>query len=377
MRNWLTPLASLALAEILAGLTLRLNVDLLVQYSVLLVVTPGLMDLRGDVYGAMGYRLTKALHLGLTQPRFRTRYNLVNVATAYVVSTVASIILCVIGYTLSLLSRLGSPDPLSLLFLALSSTIIVFMVLTPITTMAIIYLFNRGRDPSSFVAAIVTGIGDFATPFVLITTAYLHGAFPWVVKLLVVALLTSICIILTIYVSRRGGLKDLVENLYSSIIASTGSSMGGFILASRTSFISENPELLGVIPAFNAVIGASMGYLGSVLNIDIHIGYEKPYLAFRGRALIGFIATYASIFAASLISLFASPIEPIGVALFLLVVSLSTIIVYTTSTAITYYLTIYSYRLGWDPDNIVFPIMTTVVDIIGPATISLTGALIL
>jgi mgtE-like transporter len=351
-------------------------VDLLVQYSVLLVVTPGLMDLRGNVYGAMGYRLTKALHLGLTQPRFRTRYNLVNIANAYVVSTVASIILCVVGYTLSLLSRLGSPDPLSLLFLALSSTIIVFIVLTPITTMAIIHLFNRGRDPSSFVAAIVTGIGDFATPFVLITTAYLHGAFPWVVKLLVVALLTSTCIILAIYVSRSGGLKDLVENLYSSIIASTGSSMGGFILASRASFISENPEILGVIPAFNAVIGASMGYLGSVLNIDIHIGYKKPYSAFRGRVFIGFIATYASILTASLISLLASPIEPIGVALFLLVVSLSTIIVYTSSTAITYYLTIYSYRHGWDPDNIVFPIMTTVVDIIGPATISLIGALI-
>jgi len=103
--KWLVPLVSLGLAEILAGITLRFNVDLLVVYPVLLIITPGLMDLRGDVYGAMGYRLTKALHLGLAQPKYWSRENLVNLATGYVVSIIATSILALIGLVLSLINK--------------------------------------------------------------------------------------------------------------------------------------------------------------------------------------------------------------------------------------------------------------------------------
>ncbi|MEM2343691.1 MAG: hypothetical protein QW659_06370, partial [Sulfolobales archaeon] len=75
VRAPLISLIVLALIEVFAGLLLRFNVDLLVTYPVLLILIPGLMDLRGDVYGAIGYRFTKGLHLGLTQPRLLTRFN--------------------------------------------------------------------------------------------------------------------------------------------------------------------------------------------------------------------------------------------------------------------------------------------------------------
>ncbi len=375
--KWLVPLVSLGLAEILAGITLRFNVDLLVVYPVLLIITPGLMDLRGDVYGAMGYRLTKALHLGLAQPKYWSRENLVNLATGYVVSIIATSILALIGLVLSLITKLNSPDPLSLLFLASISTLIVFVFLTPLTFSSIIYLYKTGRDPSTFVAAIVTGIGDFTTPLVLLSVAYFHEVFPWYFKLVFLFFTYSMLIPITLFVHRNGGLKDLLENLSSSIIASTGSSIGGFILATRVALIESNPEILGVLPAFNAVIGAAMGYLGSKLNIDLHIGVEEPTSSFRGDAISGFIATYTSIATAGIIVTLISPIALVKTALFVLTITLSVLIVYTLASTTTYILTVFSYREGWDPDNIVFPIMTTFVDLLGPIVVSTLGLVLL
>lgn len=376
-RRWLTPLIILAVAEVLAGLTLRFNVDLLVAYPVLLILIPGLMDLRGDVYGAIGYRLTKALHLGLTPPNLRSKFNMVNALLGYVVSTVATINLSLIGLTLSLLTGLEAPDFISLLFISLFSTFIVYLMLTPIITTSTILMFRHGRDPSSFVATIVTGIGDFATPAVLLVIAYLHAELSHVAKILVILVIITLAMVFTVHVVREKESRNLVENLVSSIVASTGSSFGGFALALSTQFISRNPEVLGVLPAFNAVIGAAMGYLGSALNIDFHIGVESPEKSYYEESIAGFIATYSSIMLALILSSMPLVVDYVKVAKTIGVVTASCLCVYTLSALITYLLTTLTFRHGWDPDNVVFPIMTTFVDLIGPVVISLTGSIVL
>lgn len=374
LKKWLSPLVTLAIAEVLAGLTLRLNVDLLVSFPVLLILTPGLMDLRGNVYGAIGYRLTKALHLGLTPPNFRSRFNLVNVLVGYVVSTIATIILCLIGVFLSLLTSLRAPDFVSLLFISLISTLVVYLILTPIVTLFIIIIFRHGYDPSSFVATIVTGIGDYATPAVLLLVAYIYDGFSYTLRFSTIMVLTTLTLLFMVLLIREKQTRDLLENLASSVVASTGSSLGGFVLALSTIFISENPEVLGVLPAFNAVIGAAMGHLGNELNIDLHIGAETPEKSYRNEAIVGFIATYSSIIIALALSTIPLATSYLKVAVVAGVISVSCTMVYLLSTFVTYMLTMVTFKHGWDPDNVVFPIMTTFVDLMGPTILSLIGS---
>lgn len=377
IKKWLTPLVVLATAEVLAGLTLRFNVDLLVAYPILLVLIPGLMDLRGDVYGAIGYRLTKALHLGLTPLTIRSRFNVVNAILGYVVSTVATVNLCIIGLTLSTLTGLSAPDFISLLFISLFSTFIVYLVLTPIITSSTIVMFRHGYDPSSFVATIVTGIGDFATPAVLLLVAYLHEELAYIVKFSTVLFLMILTLVLTVFIIREKEAKNLLENLTSSLIGSTGSSLGGFVLALSMSFISRNPEVLGVLPAFNAVIGAAMGHLGNSLNIDFHIGAESPKKSYYEESFAGFIATYSSILLALFLSSTPLLVNSVRILKVAGVVTISCLSVYSLSTLTTYFLTTLTFKHGWDPDNVVFPVMTTFVDLIGPVVISLTGSIVL
>jgi mgtE-like transporter len=371
------PLVTLAAAEVLAGLTLRFNVDLLVSYPVLLILTPGLMDLRGDVYGAIGYRLTKALHLGLTPPSIRSRFNVLNALIGYVVSSIATTFLCLIGVFLSLLTGLRAPDFFSLLFISLISTLVVYLILTPIVILLIIIIFRHGYDPSSFVATIVTGIGDYATPAVLLLIACIYEEFSYTLRFSTIIALTALTLLFTVLLMREKQTRDLLENLASSVVASTGSSLGGFVLALSTIFISRNPEVLGVLPAFNAVIGAAMGHLGNELNIDLHIGAETPEKSYRDEAIGGFIATYSSIMIALALSTIPLATSYLKVAVVAGVISVSCTIVYSLSTLVTYMLTMATFKHGWDPDNVVFPIMTTFVDLMGPTTVSLIGSLIL
>ncbi len=375
-RKWITPLILLALAEVLAGATLRFNVELLVAQPVLLVLIPGLMDLRGDVYGALGYRLSKALHLGLTQPAMFTKFNLVNTSCSYMVSVIATLNLCILGTLLSLVLGSEVLDFASLVFIALTSTVVVFAVLTPLTTWAIIYLFKRGRDPSTFVATIVTGVGDFASPAVLLLVAQLYREFTSALRLLAVSVFALFALAFFVLVLRAGGLKDFLENLASSVVGSTGSSLGGFVLATSTALISKNPEVLAVLPAFNAVIGAATGYLGSSLNISLHVGEESPYKLYRRELVVGLAATYTSVMLALALST-AVFTEPARLLRVVASISASLLVVYAAASMATYYLTVTSFHKGWDPDNVVFPIMTTFVDLLGPVAVSLIGALIL
>ncbi|MEM2347305.1 MAG: magnesium transporter [Sulfolobales archaeon] len=376
VRAPLISLIVLALIEVFAGLLLRFNVDLLVTYPVLLILIPGLMDLRGDVYGAIGYRFTKGLHLGLTQPRLLTRFNLLNIATGYVNSVLISFFLCLIGVGLSVIGRFEMPDIPSLLFIVLSSTVIVFTMLTPTVVTVIAYLFRHGHDPSPFVATIVTGVGDALTPAVLILVAYSYEAFSDVFKLLVITASSGVAVVLLAYMAYAGEGRDLAENFISSTIGSVGSSFGGLFLAMMVGFIAKNPEVLGVLPAFNAVVGAAMGYLSNSLNIDLHIGTESSGRTLYKRIATGFIATYTSVLTALVVVLAFSQ-NLMRLPIVTLSVTLSCLTLYMVSAIITYLLTIRSFYHGWDPDNIVFPIMTTFVDLMGPITLPTIATILL
>ncbi|MEL9909315.1 MAG: magnesium transporter [Desulfurococcus sp.] len=360
----LIPLLTLAVGEVIAGLTLRFNIELLLVYPVLMIVIPGLMDLRGDVYGAIGYRLTTALHIGAAEPKLFTRFNMINILTGFTVSLIASLELCFMGLVLSYMLNLGSMDPVSLVFVVTASTIIVFLVLNPIVLASVIMLFKKGVDPSGFVAVVVTGVGDALTPLTLILVSLMYQAIPFIVKLLFVLGVLASLAISYLYLARIHEDKPVKENAVSSIIAASGSSLGGlFAAVSIEGLLSRVPEVLGVLPAFNALIGASMGHLGNKLNIEFHVKGSADTSRYRWESLVEAIATFISILAAYIVILATS--APGMFAVSTISITMSFILVYSLSTVTTFYLTTISFKHGWDPDNIVFPLMTTFTDFTG------------
>lgn len=119
-----------------------------------------------------------------------------------------------------------------------------------------------------------------------------------------------------------------------------------------------------------------MGYLSNSLNIDLHIGTGSSRRTLYKRIAVCFIATYTSVLTALAVVLaFSQNIMKFPAVT--LCVTLSYLTLHTISALVTYLLTTKSFHHGWDPDNIVFPIMTTFVDLMGPVTLSTISILLL
>ncbi len=370
VRRLLVSLGALGVGEVLAGLTLQTSVEILTLYPVFLMLIPGLMDLRGDVYGALGYRLTTALHVGEAEPRVLSRYNLYNVLISYSVTITASLIIALLSYAISASLGIESPGLLTLLFISLASSTIVYFILTPVTTVSIILLFKTGRDPTDFVATIVTGVGDALTPFTFITVSTLFQAIPHDFEILIVSSLGALAAFSSIAVWRAGELRTMLENTASSVAASFGSSLGGLALAARASVLARLPLILGSLPAFNALIGAGMGVLGNSLNVKLHLGVENSLREYAGDLKNVAFATFTAILLSMLVVSGLTLTSLFNIGMGVLVVGLSFPLLFTVSSLFTFYLTQVSFRRGWNPDNLVFPLMTTFVDLNGPLIVS-------
>ncbi|MGB9828148.1 MAG: magnesium transporter [Thermosphaera sp.] len=370
VRRLLVSLGALGVGEVLAGLTLQTSVEILTLYPVFLMLIPGLMDLRGDVYGALGYRLTTALHVGEAEPRVLSRYNLYNVLISYSVTITASLIITLLSYAISASLGIESPGLLTLLFISLASSTIVYFILTPVTTVSIILLFKTGRDPTDFVATIVTGVGDALTPFTFITVSTLFQAIPHDFEILIVSSLGALAAFSSIAVWRAGELRTMLENTASSVAASFGSSLGGLALAARASVLARLPLILGSLPAFNALIGAGMGVLGNSLNVKLHLGVENSLREYAGDLKNVAFATFTAILLSVLVVSGLTLTSLFNIRMGVLVVGLSFPLLFTVSSLFTFYLTQVSFRRGWNPDNLVFPLMTTFVDLNGPLIVS-------
>lgn len=365
----MAPLLILTAAEMLAGLTLTSNIELLESYPALLMLIPGLMDLRGDVYGAIGYRLTTMLHMGQAEAKFRAKYNLLNALIGYVSTLFVTILLSFIISVLAFALSIPSPTVTSLLFIAMLSSVLTFAVLTPIVITSTILLYKRGIDPSRFVAIIVTGIGDALTPITLITVFELNELVPDSLRL---ALITALIITLFLsygYLYREKYAKDANENVVASLIASLGSSIGGLAIASNIGVIAKLPVVVGALPAFNAIIGAGVGFLGNILNIDLHLVGHKKLKDYLYKCAILFPSVSASVLFAGAVVGAVNGFPYFSISVAIIAAALS--VVYAISSIATYYLTIESFRYGWNPDNLVFPLMTTFVDLNGPLALSL------
>ncbi len=163
--------------------------------------------------------------------------------------------------------------------------------------------------------------------------------------------------------------KDLQEILYTELIAITGGLFAGFLLASALDKVDVIPGLFILLPGLLEMRGAIIGSLAARLSSGLFLKYIKP--DFKKMRVLN-----QNIIATFLLGLVVSSI--LGTVAFFLSyyifdvyfpkIILIAIIASIVSNIIEIPLTIISvfrlFRQGYDPNNIMGPYMTTMVDII-------------
>ena len=154
-----------------AGLVLEGILESVERFPGILVMVPVFLATRGNVYGALGGRISSGLHQGLISPQFEWNERLVNAVTASFINGIGiSIVIGVITWIALFL--LGWPSAalyelVGIMLIAGTLTSIVLIV----GLLALIFTgYKYGYDPDNLVGPIVTTLGDiFGMLFLLIS----------------------------------------------------------------------------------------------------------------------------------------------------------------------------------------------------------------
>ncbi|RLF44982.1 MAG: hypothetical protein DRN29_07515 [Thermoplasmata archaeon] len=174
---------------------------------------------------------------------------------------------------------------------------------------------------------------------------------------------------ITLQSLKRHDFKDFSESLFSLIFCTFGDLITGIIMGVSTSSLQALPALLILIPPAIGMRGNIFASLGSRLGTYLHTGQISP--SFRGKILsqnvsssfilsismsfyLGLLAT----FTANFLGMEVKAIDMILISLIGGVLSAFFMLAFTIATAF------FSYRLGWDPDNVTTPLITLVGDVI-------------
>jgi len=163
--------------------------------------------------------------------------------------------------------------------------------------------------------------------------------------------------------------KDFRESLFSLLLCTMGDLITGIIMGISTSSLQMLPALIVLIPPAIGMRGNIFASLGSRLGTSLHTGQLSP--DFKGKILkdnvnSSFILTilmsiYLGIiaaFTAHFLGMDVNIIDMILISLLAGVLSAFFMLALTIATAF------FSYRRGWDPDNVTTPIITLAGDII-------------
>ena len=361
--------------DLLAGLTLGSITGTLEALPGLLVLVPAAIGMRGNVFGALGSRLSTAIHTGTFQLS-RRRDTVVgqNLAASISLSLSISLVLAVLAKVMCV--GFGLEDTISIGdFVVISviggflSSIVVMLITVAVATLSV----RRDWDLDNVAAPIVTAAGDIVTLPALFLATYLVGL-AWVTtSIAVVCAIAGVVALVAAVRAHEPILRRIArESLPVLVLAGTIDIVAGLTIEKRFSSFLVYPALLVLVPPFLEDSGALGGILSARVATKLHLG-TLDARRWRLRAVADdvllvfvyavpvFLLLGVSADIASLVVGLSSPgsLEMIAVAM--LAGAVST----TFAVLVGFYGAVATYRLGLDPDNHGIPIVTSSLDLLG------------
>ncbi|MFB6236621.1 MAG: magnesium transporter [Halopenitus sp.] len=128
----------------------------------LLLLLPAFIATRGNVYGAMGARISSGLHQGLLEPKFSRDDRLVAaVVSSFINGIGISIFIGILAWTILVVLPGREPAMLAeLVAITFISGVLTSIVLICGLLLLVFEGYRRGVDPDNLIGPIVTTLGD-------------------------------------------------------------------------------------------------------------------------------------------------------------------------------------------------------------------------
>ena len=363
-----------AIGDLCAGLILGKMTFFLETFPGLLVIIPGAIGMRGNIFGSFASRLSTNLHIGIISPKFEFSEQInYNIFSSFVLTLVLSLFLAIIAKILCILLHQPSMELIDFILISVIAGVISNLIMLPITMLVSFKSFEHGWDPDNITSPIIAAFGDlFTLPAIIASVLILQLInFNYIFKDIVLAVIIIAVIVSFIYCYRLSYETNTILKQSTPILllcSFLGGAAGG-ILNSAVETLLTNPSLLTLLPLFSGECGSLISILGARLSSGLHSGLIEPFNRPKGEAVHNFIICFILVVIVfPLIGLLAEGssyvLDVVGVGFdkILEISTLAGVILVAIMVIIVYYVSITSYNHNLDPDNIVIPISTSITD---------------
>ncbi|MEI2639172.1 MAG: magnesium transporter [Microthrixaceae bacterium] len=375
VRQSLTALVFNSMTSLIAGAILGSITHTFEALPGLLVMVPAAIGLRGNIFGALGNRISTSIHLGTFNLSTRRdtvlgQNILASLSLTYVLSVTLAIMAKLVAVTFGIENSIGVLDLAVISIVGGTIASIIVLVATIALSAASV---RQEWDLDNLVAPTMSTLGDALTVPSLFFATYLvgHGM---ATKLLGWLLVVGAIIVLVLTI--RSKLEIFTEIVRESLpvlaMAAVLSTLAGIAVEKQLALFAALPALLIMQPAFVSSAGALGGILSSRISTNLHLGLVEPSLRPQGEArrdallvlLIGFPIFVFNAVGAHVTGLLLNERSP-GLFWILAASLLGGLLSVLFVIALAYYGTIAAWRSNLDPDNYGIPIVTASVDFVG------------
>ena len=371
---------SFNLGGMLAGTLLALHLGVFSLAPWTLAVYPGILSMRGVIGGLFSGRLSTGLHIGTVRAGFtKNTRNFYLLWRAIIVLTLESSIMLGLVASLFGIFFWGTTimDSMAILGVVTATMALSLVFIPPITVAVSVLSFRRGLDPDIVIYPVMSTVADIIVTacYILILNVFFSLSYT---GYYLIGLLDLICLCLVLFIL----FKDIQEKEFAKTIkesfltlASVAFIMNvtGSFLYRITEVIGSRPEIYVVYPALIDTTGDVGSIVGSTATTKLALGTLKPsFASIRQHSTEIGGAWAASLVMFTLYSVISSIMQGVSVLKllrFTAILHATNILAASCMIIIAYAVGILTYRKGWDPDNFVIPIESSLADTI--TTISL------
>lgn len=374
VKEGLIALLICACGDLVAGLILGNMTYFLEKYPGLLVLIPGAIGMRGNIFSSFGSRLSTNLHIGILTPELKKSETLTNnILASLILTLILSFSLALIAKIICILFDFNSISFVDLALISIIAGIISNIIMLPITMFVSLKSFQNGWDPDNITAPIIAGFGDLFTLPAIILAILILSLFNFSIILKYVIFIIFIIIIISGFIYSIKVNEETKEIISQStpvlFVCSILGVFAGGIFNTAIQTLLTNPTLLTLMPLFSGESGSIISILGARISSGLHSGLIEPIFKPKKNTNFNFllililsVLIYPTIGFLAQAASHIFGVKGLGYIKIMEISSISGLILIPIMILIVFYVSIISYRHNLDPDNVVIPISTSITD---------------
>jgi mgtE-like transporter len=383
-RQSIVGLAINSSTSLIAGLFIAAIADSFALFPGLLVMVPAAIGLRGNVFSALGSRVSTSIHAG--DYRASLRFGSVmgdNAASSVALTAVTSFGLALVAAAVAVVFGVeGDVSVLDLVTISIIGGLLASALVLVITLTLVAAAVRSDWDLDNLVAPVVSTFGDVITVPSLWLATLVVGTGMWATAESLVLAMVALAVGAVGWWSSHERIRRIMrESVPVLLVAGALSTMAGLVLEKQLDTLQAFGALIILQPAFVSSAGALGGLLASTLASGLHLGTIEPLTrpvgaVWREVRILALAAVPVYLFngAGSDVLARLTDAGTPGLGLMIAVALLGAVGAVAFVVVVAYYGSIVAVRFGVDPDTYGIPIVTSSVDFVGVVALILAAS---